>query len=371
MKKLKPKWIALLLATLAMPLFSIAGCALNPWFEDPELQAPVLARTIRIVTIDINPSIVLTVDEETRMVLEAEALNPEGQALLDEVPVEGQPVEDAVGDLVDEAVNQGYIDPEDAGDAVAIGVSDPMTEEEPPAEEPPAEEPPAEESPAEEPPAEEPPAEEPPAEEPPADESGDDLADDLGDAAEEALEEAGADPDVEVCVSEIAHERIAAARALGISPGKLLLIDRLAGLSDMTRDEAVALYKEAKVRVIMKETNRLRKEARVGQGDDEEEPGEEPEEEPGDEPEDEVEGEPEEDPDVDPPEEEPGDEPEEGDEAGGDESDEGDMDVTDEDEGAVSLEAAEELHGKAFGQARAQAARTAAAERKALRQKNR
>lgn len=368
MKKLKPKWIALLLATLAMPLFSIAGCALNPWFEDPELQAPALARTIRIVTIDINPSIVLTVDEETRTVLEAEALNPEGQELLDEVPVEGQPVEDAVGDLVDEAVDQGYIDPEDAGDAVAIGVSDPMTEEEPPAEEPPAEEPPAEE-----PPAEEPPAEEPPAEEPPADETGDDLADDLGDAAEEALEEAGADPDVEVCVSEIAHERIAAARELGISPGRLLLIDRLAGLSDMTREEALALYKEAKVRVIMKETNRLRKEAKVGQGDDGEEPGEEPEEEPGDEPEEE----PEEDPDVEEPGEEPGDEPEEGDEAEGDEteegdeSDEGDMDVTEEDEGFVSPEASEELHGKTVGQARSQAARAAAAARKALKQKNR
>lgn len=60
----------------------------------------------------------------------------------------------------------------------------------------------------------------------------------------------------------IVAERIAAAEALGMTPGHLNLIDRLAAISGKTRPEVLAEFPDASVQTIMKEIKRCREAAR-------------------------------------------------------------------------------------------------------------
>ncbi len=55
-----------------------------------------------------------------------------------------------------------------------------------------------------------------------------------------------------------ALERVATAHALGIPPGRLLLIDRLAGLLGWTREQTLLVYGNSSVKDIQKLTNELR-----------------------------------------------------------------------------------------------------------------
>jgi hypothetical protein len=58
--------------------------------------------------------------------------------------------------------------------------------------------------------------------------------------------------------SPVVQERIAAAAALGIPPGRLLLLDRLAATLGWTREQVLAQYGNASVKDIMKATNEYR-----------------------------------------------------------------------------------------------------------------
>jgi hypothetical protein len=62
--------------------------------------------------------------------------------------------------------------------------------------------------------------------------------------------------------SLIVAERIAAALALGIPPGHLNLLDRLAFMAGQTREDVLALWQDAPIQSIMKEIKRLRFEAK-------------------------------------------------------------------------------------------------------------
>jgi hypothetical protein len=55
-----------------------------------------------------------------------------------------------------------------------------------------------------------------------------------------------------------ALERVETAHALGIPPGRLLLIDRLAGLLKWTREQTLLVYGDSSVKDIQKLTNELR-----------------------------------------------------------------------------------------------------------------
>lgn len=59
-------------------------------------------------------------------------------------------------------------------------------------------------------------------------------------------------------VTNAATERVSAAAALGIPPGRLLLIDRLAGLLGWSREQTLLVYGTSSVQDIMKKTNELR-----------------------------------------------------------------------------------------------------------------
>lgn len=229
MKRTPIRSLLLLVTVLAMTAFAAAGCAGAPAatngpagdgapIERTATSAPEAALATRIVTVDINPSVELEVDE-AGLVVEARALNADAEAVLATVTLAGLPATDAVKLIVDAAVQLGYLDPAATEAYVAIGVEDNGDGES-------------------------------------ADE--DQLEQDLQDSAEEGLEENGSAGQVDV--SAIAHERIEAARALGISPGRLNLIDRLAAALGQTREQVLATYGESKVKEIMKALNAARPE---------------------------------------------------------------------------------------------------------------
>ena len=69
--------------------------------------------------IQINPDVALTVSKTDR-VLEARGLNEDGEALLDDLDLEGKDSDDAVEDLVEKALERGYLT---RGGTVAITAS--------------------------------------------------------------------------------------------------------------------------------------------------------------------------------------------------------------------------------------------------------
>lgn len=85
---------AVLLLALASPLSMIAN-------QPPE-------RAVAWVTVDINPSLELTISNRDR-VIEVSALNEDGQKVLNKVDVMGMNPQKAVAKLTGEALNMGYI----------------------------------------------------------------------------------------------------------------------------------------------------------------------------------------------------------------------------------------------------------------------
>ncbi len=213
---------AVLVALVAMTAFAIVGCAAQPSatapLEKTGTSAPEAALSGRIVTIDINPSVELEVGADG-IVLDARPLNDDAKKVLDALKLEGLAATDAVKLIVAAAVSLGYIDPAATDTYVAISVEQAGNE-------------------------------------PTDEEQG--LEEELKASAEEGLDESGAEGQVDV--SAITHERIAAARSLGLSPGRLNLIDRLAAALGQTREQVLATYGEAKVKEIMKALNAARPE---------------------------------------------------------------------------------------------------------------
>jgi len=212
---------ALVLALIAMPIFAMAGCVAQPnptTIEETVTSAPEAALATRIVTVDINPSVQLEVDE-AGLVVGVEPLNEDAVKVLETLQLEGLPATDAVKRIVAAAVALGYIDPAATDTYVAISVEKIDDD---------------------------------------TDSDVQELEDDLQASAEEGLEENGAEGEVDV--SAITQERIAAARELGMSPGRLNLIDRLAAALGQTREQVLATYGDSKVKEVMKALNAARPE---------------------------------------------------------------------------------------------------------------
>lgn len=187
------------------------------------------------LNVDINPSVELSINVLDRVV-GVQALNEDGQAILEGLDVEGMQVDEAVELIVDAAADQGFIK-KNGSSVVSITAA---TDDQ-------------------------------------------DKADKLTKDAEEGAQEALAENEVaaEVSQAAISHARYAAAKDtdLNISPGKLNLIQRLWEISEndgvaATEDDFDDIvdfandpfgdsdftYAEAPVREIMKAI----KEARIG-----------------------------------------------------------------------------------------------------------
>jgi len=93
-------WLGWLAAAAAVFLLF-----LSPW-ASRELTAPPMA--VAYVTVDINPSIELAVDNN-RKVISAKPWNDDGKKLLAKVSLVGKTAEEAVASLTEEAVKAGFI----------------------------------------------------------------------------------------------------------------------------------------------------------------------------------------------------------------------------------------------------------------------
>lgn len=177
------------------------------------------------VTVDAGTGFVLTLDADDE-VIAAEAVDESGAAVLEGVDLTGQPVDEALSQLIDEAIAEGVL-PTDGSVPVEVTV---ITED----------------SIAEEPTESAPDAggdgTEPVSEE-----------DALTDAIEDALEDVTEELDVPVVVTyqNAALERVAMAKALGITPGKLNLIQKYAATVENPETVVVADWTGKSVKEIM------------------------------------------------------------------------------------------------------------------------
>ena len=165
---------------------------------------------VSYLSLDINPSVELGINAFDKVV-QVEAYNEDGEKILEEVDVIGSDVTEAVGELVSSADNNGYI-AEDGSTVVSV-----TTETD-----------------------------------------NEEVATELETVAEEGVNSALEETEKEVVVHKdnIALARRDEARKLGITPGKLNLIQKLQAVDP---DATVEEYKDASVNEIMKTIKNIRK----------------------------------------------------------------------------------------------------------------
>ena len=165
---------------------------------------------VSYLSLDINPSVELGINAFDKVV-QVEAYNEDGEKILEEVDIVGSDVTEAVGELVSSADNNGYI-AEDGSTVVSV-----TTETD-----------------------------------------NEEVATELETVAEEGVNSALEETEKEVVVHKdnIALARRDEARKLGITPGKLNLIQKLQAVDP---DATVEEYKDASVNEIMKTIKNIRK----------------------------------------------------------------------------------------------------------------
>jgi len=82
--------------------------AVGIWTLNPKVEAPIITQTLAIVTVDINPSFALSVDE-SHLVVSIVAQN-EDALTIDTSSILGLPVGQAINDLVQLTSDAGFID---------------------------------------------------------------------------------------------------------------------------------------------------------------------------------------------------------------------------------------------------------------------
>lgn len=167
------------------------------------------------VSLDINPSVELATNS-FGTVIDVNPLNEDGEKLSEGLTLEGQKVEDALQNLIEEAKTEGYLD-ESLDNAVAVTVS---TDDEA---------------------------------------KGEDILKSVEEAVKSELENQNLE-DTEIIAQNINTDRHKEAERLGISPGKMLLIEKLKAADLEVNAEE---YANKPVREIMKALNAKRAEDRA------------------------------------------------------------------------------------------------------------
>jgi hypothetical protein len=165
----------------------------------------------RYVSLDVNPSIEYKVNMYNR-VISAKGVNDDGTEIIDGIQLgklKNKKITDAVSLTIDEIADEGYLDKEGANIVLAASAN--------------------------------------------LDEDADDLAEDLEEAANKAVKDNG--KEANVTSEAVGAYRVAEAQALGVTPGKLNLIEKLIESSD----DPISINKEEwlnrSVREILAATN--------------------------------------------------------------------------------------------------------------------
>lgn len=199
MKK-KTLFTSIVALLLAATMF-LGGCAAVTTPAAPATDAVPEAtqqEQLSYVSIDINPSIELTLSEG--LVIEAKAYNEDGTAIVLAASVVGMTSQEAVKSIVNEFASQGYIVPGDSSPAIVITVAG-NTEE--------------------------------------------GLAEDLKQNAEQSL--SGLGLNAEVLATDVAEEIVQTAENCGLSVGKYLILKQIAINENITIEEAKEKYGSMKM----------------------------------------------------------------------------------------------------------------------------
>ena len=172
------------------------------------------SRPYSLITLDINPSIEIQLDRNN-YVLSADAKNNDGKIILDTIVIKGMNVNSAISMIVNRAVVHGYISQGASANTVVLGAA-----------------------------------------------GGNrlktlELLKKVDDAVQNVLAENGIAAFVETAV--LSQEYVKEAKEIGLSPGKLLIIENLAKTKGITNEEAVSLYKDARIKDIIKEEKAIQK----------------------------------------------------------------------------------------------------------------
>lgn len=169
------------------------------------------------VSLDVNPSIEYSVNIFDK-VIDANAVNEDGEAILKNIDVENEPIDEVIKDTVSEISEQGYIVAGETGGIVISTSSD-------------------------------------------NDAKADELAEELKSNAEEAVIENNLVAEVETL--SVGKERVQKAKELGVTPGKLNLVEKLQQSATNPDDVSIEEWLNKPVKEIMKATKANREEQKV------------------------------------------------------------------------------------------------------------
>lgn len=159
------------------------------------------------VSLDVNPSIEYSVNMFDK-VLDVEGINEDGEVLLGDVDLTGKDIEDAISDTVDLLIDDGYITDEESNEIVLATYDNDENDNE-------------------------------------------ELAQELEEVAQQQIEENDKIANVE-CMA-IGKERVEQARELGVTPGKLNLVEKLKERSEIPEDINIEEWINKPVKEIQQE----------------------------------------------------------------------------------------------------------------------
>lgn len=159
------------------------------------------------VSLDVNPSVEYSVNMFDK-VLDVTGVNDDGEALLGDVDLTGKDIEDAISDTIDLLIDDGYITDEESNEIVIATYDNDENDNE-------------------------------------------ELAQELEEVAQKQIEENDKIANVEGVA--IGKERVEKARELGVTPGKLNLVEKLKESSDTPEDIDVEKWLDKPVKEIQQE----------------------------------------------------------------------------------------------------------------------
>ncbi|MBD7910280.1 anti-sigma factor domain-containing protein [Clostridium cibarium] len=171
------------------------------------------------VSLDVNPSIEYTVNALDR-VIDVNAVNDDGQEIINNIDVENKTIDEAIKNTVSEIAEQGYITEEAGGIVISTSSEDEKNASD-----------------------------------------AEKLADELKTDAEKTLEENNLNAEVEAL--SVGRERVLEARELGVTPGKLNLVEKLQKSAANPDDISIEEWLNKPVKDIMKATKANKEEQRV------------------------------------------------------------------------------------------------------------
>lgn len=171
------------------------------------------------VSLDVNPSIEYSVNAFDRVV-SVTAVNDDGEAITKDLDLKNEKITKAIQKTVDKLIEEGYItDDDNAGIIIAISNSD--------------------------------------------EKKAEDLAEEIEEETQDYMEENGETAEVEA--EAVGKERVEEAKAMGVTPGKLNLVQKLAA----SYDDADEIVVEEWLNKSVKEINKTIKENRKSIKDNE------------------------------------------------------------------------------------------------------